>query len=101
MDIGNYLANLAERGSQIRFIGVMCKDCAFRRGSDANLEEMTQDAAINCLSWGGSFNCHTKPGIDAKRPCIGFLHAKQNFQEDEMVPVDNSQKGIVNYDTGI
>jgi hypothetical protein len=88
MDHRKYIAAAAQKGEAIQKLGKMCGSCAFRLDSDANLEPHNVEAAIESLAFFGQFNCHKKPGEDAGRVCVGFLHAKQYFDK-----IDNEDNG--------
>lgn len=64
-------------------LGKMCKDCAFRAGSDANNDEAAVEAAESCLIADGAFNCHTGEFKDAGRPCAGFIYASKYLTTPE------------------
>ncbi len=69
------LALLAIRGSKLGNLGKMCGTCAFKLDSDANLEPHNVDAALNCVMYGGTFNCHVESGVDKGCECVGFKYA--------------------------
>lgn len=73
-----YIAELAKKGAAIKNCGKMCSTCAFKEGSEANLEpHNVQDAAECAIFQQNVFNCHIVSGVDAGRKCVGYLHAKQ------------------------
>lgn len=73
-----FIADLAIKGAKIKRLGKMCSTCAFKHNSDANLEPHNVDTAAQCVIFDlGVFNCHKEIDVDAKKRCVGFLHAKQ------------------------
>lgn len=70
-------ARTAQKGAAIKPLGKMCETCAFKLNSPANLEEHNVQGAMDCLAWGGTFNCHKNQYEDAGTVCVGFLYAKQ------------------------
>lgn len=82
--INERLAEAAEKGKLIKDNGPLCGSCAFRLNHGANLEPRNVEAALEILTFGGSFHCHkwnkeTQEFEDAGRVCNGYLHAKQYF----------------------
>ncbi len=84
---GVLIAGTAKKGAKIKRLGRMCNDCAFKLNSDANKDDEATMAAIDCLAFQGQFNCHQVDAngefIDKGTPCIGFLHAKQFYDQFE------------------
>lgn len=72
------IANWAEHGAIDG--DVMCKTCAFRRDSEANMEPHNVDSAIESLAYYQQFNCHIRTGIDAGRMCIGYKSARRYLE---------------------
>lgn len=72
------------KGAAIKRLGRMCKDCAFKKGTDAYNDEAAVQGAADCLAFFGTFHCHTVTDagdfIDAG-PCAGFEHAKQYLKK--------------------
>jgi hypothetical protein len=61
---------------------VMCSGCAFRPGTEANTDELTQMQAELCLMSGVPFNCHANAVKDEipkglERRCRGYLDERQ------------------------
>ncbi len=78
------LSDSAIKGAKLGNIGKMCRDCAFKKGSDANTNDhMAVELAAGCLCTGKMFNCHTADFKNADKPCIGYLYAKQYFDSLE------------------
>lgn len=75
-----HFCNLAKRGAQIKNLGPMCHDCAFRPGTEPNNDEHTVMMVEDRLLWEGQFNCHITDAPDHNQPCIGFLYAMQYFE---------------------
>ena len=76
------LADIAKKGAAINNLGSMCKTCAFKLDSDANLEPHNVDAAWQCVAFQqADFNCHKEIGVDAEKKCVGFQHAKQYYEQ--------------------
>ena len=77
-------ATYAEKGREIKNCGNMCKTCAFRLDSDANIEPQTIESVYLTMAdetKGRVFNCHTKDLQDSGQNCKGWLHAKQYLNE--------------------
>ncbi len=73
-----YIAEMARKGAAIKPLGKMCSTCAFKLGSDANLEPHNVDAAFQTVAFEQNvFNCHKELGVDKGCVCVGFLHARQ------------------------
>lgn len=77
------IAELARKGATLGDCGKMCKSCAFRLNSDANVEPHNVSAAFGTVVYGGIFNCHKEKGVDKNEPCAGFLYAKKWFERLE------------------
>jgi hypothetical protein len=59
---------------------VKCSGCAYRPGTEANLDELTQMTATLCVQAGEPFYCHAnaiedKLPSDQKRICLGHFEA--------------------------
>lgn len=78
--IGEVLCNMAKKGAQIKNLGPMCNDCAFRPGTDPNNDEITMGIVEGQLLWEGQFNCHITDAPDHNQACIGFLYATQYLE---------------------
>jgi hypothetical protein len=80
MSLKELIANAALKGAGMKHqesFGRMCDDCAFKKGTEANNDEIAVQDAADCLAFTGTFNCHTGGLEDAGRPCSGFLYARQ------------------------
>lgn len=73
------IATWAREGARLGDCGHMCGQCAFKPGAAGNNEEHNVEKALQCLAWGGQFNCHKNEEEDAGYPCAGFLYAKQHL----------------------
>jgi hypothetical protein len=83
------LAEWAKKGAAMGDCGKMCTECAFKKGSITQVSEPHNvEAAKIALMWDGQFNCHVNDYQDAGKPCVGFLYAKQYW--------NNVAKGIEN-----
>ncbi len=97
LELKNVLSKAAQRGAALGpDQGKMCKDCAFRSGSDANNDEDAVEAAMQCLAGCATFNCHTKEFEDAGCRCAGFLYAAQYMASSEF-----STEVMSNYKNGM
>lgn len=83
-------ARYAEKGKALKDCGNMCKTCAFRLDSEANLEEHTIESVYLVMADETKdrvFNCHTKDLKNSGKNCKGWIHAKQylkdKFKDDE------------------
>lgn len=70
------ISEYAKKGAEEFKHGAMCKTCAFKFNSEANLEPHNVRAAFECLAYGQIFNCHIKPGENKGCECVGFKYAK-------------------------
>lgn len=80
-----HIAHYAQEGAKKDGpdLGKMCSTCAFKLNSPANLEPHNVQAAMECLSYDMTFNCHIESGKDKGCECIGFQYAKRYFESLE------------------
>lgn len=79
--LADRIASWAQKGAKYGDCGRMCDECAFKKGSAANVEEHNVDAAATALAWEATFNCHPQGGNgNAGTVCVGFQYAKQYFE---------------------
>lgn len=83
MKLNEVLAKAAQKGAEIKSLGKMCSDCAFKIQPDINNYSETVEKAADCLQFTGIFHCHTSDYQDAGKVCTGFLYAKQYFESLE------------------
>lgn len=76
-NLGSLLADWAKKGAAIQPLR-MCKDCAFKKGTDANSNVEAGTDAADCLVYrSGIFHCHLHGESPEDNPvCQGFLMAK-------------------------
>lgn len=79
MQLAAMLATVAQRGAEIKSLGPMCGDCAFKCQPDINGYSEAVNEAAGLLVTGGMFHCHTDDYKDKGTPCKGFLYAQQYF----------------------
>lgn len=82
-----YIADIAKKGAVIKNHGAMCGTCAFKEGSEANLEPHNVQDAAECVIFGqNQFNCNKSLGVDAGVLCKGFLNAQEYIKSQEQKP---------------
>lgn len=78
------ISEWAQKGAAFGDCGRMCNDCAFKKGTEANNEEYTTAMAAQAVAFEMSkFVCHKEDKGKLMRldiPCVGFLYAKQYFE---------------------
>jgi hypothetical protein len=75
-----YISEIAKKGAQIKVLGKMCSTCAFKFNSEANLEPHNVESAFMSIGYDNQvFNCHEQIGVDKGCVCVGYLHAKQYY----------------------
>jgi hypothetical protein len=79
MELKSFLAGIAIKGAAHGGKWKMCRDCAFKAGTEANEDYEATQAAMQALVSGASFNCHTNSFQDAGCACAGYLYALQYF----------------------
>ena len=67
-----FLVNLAKFGGECKG---MCKDCAFREGSEANNDEKAVEAAHEAIFEKIPFHCHTSDFKPLDKICAGYISA--------------------------
>lgn len=67
-----FLVNLAKFGGECKG---MCKDCAFRQGSEANNDEKAVEAAHEAIFRNIPFHCHTPDFKPLDKICAGYASA--------------------------
>lgn len=77
------LAEAARKGAEIKNLGKMCSDCAFRPQPNINGYDDAVLKAMECLAYYQTFNCHTPDYKNAGKVCTGFLYAKQYYDQLE------------------
>lgn len=78
------IAVFAKKGAKEgEYLGKMCSTCAFKLNSPANLEPHNVEAAMECLAYYMTFNCHKKEGGNKGCECIGFQYAKRYLESLE------------------
>lgn len=82
------MAEWAKKGAKLGDCGRMCDDCAFKKGTSANMDPGTVE---NFMLWfdltnpDAKFYCHTNLPegvlIDKTKVCAGFLYVRQYFEQ--------------------
>lgn len=89
MQAGKIISQWAQDGAKKvgSIHGYMCKDCAFRAGSDANTNDpVAVETAMECVGYEqNKFGCHTTDEngnhIGSGKLCAGYLYALEKFKE--------------------
>ncbi len=76
MNNSERLAFMAKEGAKISQHGSMCNGCAFKSGTDANLEVHNVRSAMECVAYTGTFYCHVVSANDPIKICAGYLYAR-------------------------
>jgi hypothetical protein len=86
------LAKWARAGAKITDCGKMCNDCAFKIQPDINGYSAAVNAALQAVTWGDTFHCHTPEYTDAGVTCKGFLYAQAYIESAAKVKLKSLMK---------
>jgi len=74
------VVEVARAGAGLGECGKMCSGCAFRPGTEANLDEENIRQAVECIAYYGTFLCHMGDQANPQ-PCAGFKYAMQYLND--------------------